>query len=176
MATILRRLPIPTTDAMAMVGQEPVLLRRYQIVVWVSLVARSSAELGPLDRRLPAVLDTGHSHFFSIQWRHLADWAGIAPATLRSVGTIRERGRRVPLRAVTVYLFGNRPGRRDADPGRPPFRLGTRRGVAVYEDGDFPRLPLIGLRALTQNHLRLTVDGDRQTVSLTAPPHWWPFG
>src|SRR5436309_3456746 len=125
MPAILRRQPIPLTDALVFVGQEPVRLRSFQVIVWVSLVARPPGELRPVDRRFPAVLDTGHSHSFSIQERHLAEWAGLALGALRSLGTIRERGRRVPLRAATVFLYGNHPGRLELDARRRPFRLGV---------------------------------------------------
>jgi hypothetical protein len=176
MPTILRRQPIPTADSLTFVGHQQVRLRAHQILIWVSLVARPPDGLAPTDRRLPAILDTGHSHILSIQERHLTEWAGLSPTTLRHLGTVRERGRRVPLRSAGVFLYGNCPGTLDVDLNRPPFRLGTRQGIAVYEGGDFPRLPLLGMRALVENRLRLKVDGDRRTVSLTAPPHWWPFG
>ena len=46
-----------------------VLIRSYQIVAWISLSVR-----GVLSRPFPAVLDTGHSHNFSIKVEHLELW------------------------------------------------------------------------------------------------------
>jgi hypothetical protein len=175
MSAILLRQPIPMADALAFVGRELVRLRAHQVIVWMGLVSRLPAAPIPIERRFPAIIDTGHSHFLSIQERHLVEWAGLAPTTLRRLGTIRERGQRIPLLSMAVFLHRNRPGSLDLDVSRPPFRLGAREGVAIYGTGEFPRLPLLGMQALVENRLRLTVDGDRRTVSLTASPHWWPF-
>ena len=45
-------------------------------------------------------------------------------------------------------------------------RLSLTGGISVYPGGEFPRLPLLGLRALTMNELRLTFDGDGRRVTL----------
>ena len=39
-------------------------------------------------------------------------------------------------------------------------------GISVIEERDAPRLPLIGLRTIVANKLRLLIDGDRRQVTL----------
>jgi hypothetical protein len=56
MARILDRLPIPTQDTVAFVGQEAVTIRAYEIVVWVSLAVRDVTDPGRLPR-FPALID-----------------------------------------------------------------------------------------------------------------------
>lgn len=47
-------------------------------------------------------------------------------------------------------------------------------GILVFEEGspDAPRLPLLGLRAIVANRLRLVIDGRRGVVTLR-PPGWF---
>ena len=39
-------------------------------------------------------------------------------------------------------------------------------GISVYEEGDAPRSPLIGLGTIVANKLVLVIDGDRRRVTL----------
>ena len=49
-------------------------------------------------------------------------------------------------------------------------------GMVVYADGDFPRLPVLGLRAIADNNLVLTVNGRKREATLRTPlKWWWPF-
>lgn len=167
MARILDRLPISTHDDLAFVGQEQVRVRAYEIIVWVSLQAERILEPGRRVPRFSAILDTGHTHNLSIQEEHLRRWAGLDPETLRPLGAIRQQGRQVPLLAADVWLHRNVPGHRDRLLDWPPLRLELQRGIAVYPPGaGFPRLPLLGLRALVTNRLRLVVAGGLGQVDL----------
>ena len=65
MTAILRRLPFHENADEVSVGLERVRIRPYQIIVWVSLSAKSVLELPPHAPRFPAILDTGHNHNFS---------------------------------------------------------------------------------------------------------------
>jgi len=51
------------------------------------------------------------------------------------------------------------------------FRLVLRRGLALYPDvpGIVPPLPLLGLRALTENQLETLIDGQHREVSAHTP-------
>jgi hypothetical protein len=40
---------------------------------------------------------------------------------------------------------------------------------------EFPRLPILGLRALTDNDLILIVNGHRREATLRTAYRWWPF-
>ena len=44
-------------------------------------------------------------------------------------------------------------------------------GIAIYpsDDADYPRLPLLGLRAILKNNLKLIIDGQRKHASLRSP-------
>jgi hypothetical protein len=168
MAKILDHLPIPTKEEMDFVGPEQVRIKECEIITWVSLSVKGILKLDPTAPRFPAILDTGHTHNFSIQEQHLTRWAGIPPEDLRLLGHIRQAGRRLPLYAVNVWLHPNVPhGRKLLPDGRAQL-LELPRGIAVYPrtDEDFPRLPLLGLRALLSNKLHLTVDGANQWVNL----------
>ena len=43
-------------------------------------------------------------------------------------------------------------------------------GIAVYPDdgSNYPRLPVLGLRAIIKNNLKLVIDGKRKYVSLSS--------
>jgi len=177
MSTILDRVPIPMQDDVAFVGGETVRVKACEIIVWVSLSTKHVAELGEAPR-FPAIVDTGHTHNFSIREEHLIRWAGLRPESLRLLGNIRQEGSRFPLFGGDVWLYRNQRGKRDQLLNTPPHRLILPRGVAVYPTGSsYPRLPLLGMRAILSNRLRLVVDGKGAWASLSTPrPWWWPFG
>ena len=81
-------------------GLERIPIKPYQIVVWVSVTARAVIELPRDAPRFPAVLDTGHSHNFSIQDKQLTQGAALEVATLPRIASMRERGRHLPLHAA----------------------------------------------------------------------------
>jgi hypothetical protein len=139
MPRLLDRLPIPAAPSEVVVRGERVRLRADQIILWVTLTLRRVTVPNPSARPFPAILDTGHSHTFSIQERQLAEWAGLHPDALTVVGAVRDRGQRVVLRAANVWAHPNAPGSRDPG-GRPAHVLAAPRGIAVYPGGDFPRL------------------------------------
>src|SRR5207248_8816355 len=154
MTAILRRLPFFAREDEVTVGSERVRIRPYQIIVWVSVSTKSLLELPPQARRLPALLDTGHNHNFSIRAQHLRRWAGIDPAGVPLRGRIKEGVRRAELRSLNVWLHPNEKGQRDRFADRPVLCVELPAGDAVYPDEvGFPPLPLLGLRALVRNKL-----------------------
>ncbi len=151
----------------------------HQIIVWVSLTPPTRmTEPNPAAVPFPAILDTGHTHSLAISERHLAEWAGLRPGSLRHLGELRDRARdsRIPRRAANLWLHGNNPGERDRLSPRPARFLKMDEGIAVYPGADFPRLPLVGLRAIAENNLVLTVNGPKRAATLRTPLRWWPFG
>lgn len=177
MARILHRLPFFAQDGVVLVGNELVQVKAYEIVVWVSLASRPVLAEGP-PRAFPAILDTGHTHNFAILEEHLIRWTGLRPSMLPVLGSARHQGRRLPVHAAHLWLHPNQPGQRDQLAARPAYRLHIPRGIIIYPAGTrYPRLPLLGLRAIARNKLRLTVDGERLRVSLRTPGWWhWLFG
>jgi len=170
MTAILRNLPFHKDRDEVAFGSERIPIKPYQIIAWFSLTARSVVDVPPQASRFPAILDIGHNHNFSIQHRHLVEWAGLPADGLPSIGHIRERERLVPLCAANVWIHPNVPDKRDQLKLDSPFLLRLDQGIAIYpSDGDFPRLPLLGLRGLVRNKLHLMVDPERCVVSLRTP-------
>jgi hypothetical protein len=165
---ILDRLPIPKDHFLIDVRGEAVKLRPYQIVLRVSVTD------GPVwDSRtpnFPALLDTGNNLNFSIQEDHLTRWAGIHPRSLPLLKVVREAGRSPTLRHGRVWIHRNESGSREIKAAL-PFKLSFQEGIAIYpSDGsDYPRLPLLGLRAILKNNLKLVIDGKRKRASLRSP-------
>lgn len=136
------RIPLHKTTAASPTG--PVLVRAFQLIVTVRLCAGNR-----ISGTFPAVLDTGHSHNFSISESLLRTWTGLS---LRSVRTTRVNGIPVPLALADIEVEGHR------------LRLPD--GIAVFPKGHpgITRLPLVGLRALVQNRLKVLIEGDEVTI------------
>ena len=176
MPTLLDRMPFFTHDDEVVVRGERVRLRSNQNILWVSLTRPQVKPANPAAIPFPVILDTGHTHSLAIQERHLVAWAGFRPDALPSLHHIRDRGQRVPLREANIWVHPNVRGSRDELADRPPQLVEAERGVAVYPAGDFPRLPILGLRAIAENALTLNIDGAKRTATLRTPLRWWPFG
>ncbi len=164
---IIERLPIfehgwlvPSPD-----GVEEV--KPYQIIVLVSITGRGELELPSDAPRIPAILDTGNNHNFAIRRAHLERWA---PITLPPIGRAEVNGFPVPLVSASLWIHPNQAGTTEPS-GRPPTCMKLEDGMIVYPP-DVPnpaRLPILGLRALIRNGLRLTMDGATQELSLDSP-------
>jgi hypothetical protein len=123
MTAILRQLPFLEIEDEVHVGPNRVPVKPYQIILWVSITAQDFIDFPPHTPRFPVILDTAHNHNFSIQARHLTQWASLDEASLPRRGRIREGGRLTSLFAANVWIHPNRPGERDAPGGEPPFLL-----------------------------------------------------
>ena len=66
--------------------------------------------------------------------------------------------------AADVRVHRNIPGR-EALRGD-SYALEMPQGISVMAEEDAPRLPLIGLRTIIANKLKLLIDGDRRRVTL----------
>lgn len=150
---ILNRLPFADRPHFITVHGEAVAVYRNQIIVWISI--------DNSQRPLPAILDTGHGHNLSIGRRQLERWSG---AALRRIGELEIDHRRVVQYAADVRVHRNEPGRAALRGDSYPLEMPQ--GISILEEEDAPRLPLIGLRTLVANRLKLIADGDRQRVTL----------
>lgn len=174
MPILLDRVPIPELPSEVIVRGDRV--RRDQILVWVTVTSPRAGRRGPGATPFPAILDTGYTHMFAAQERHLSQWAGLNPDEIPVIGAGRDQGRRIALHAADVWVHRNQTGSLDRLVAGPPFGLAVTDGIAIYPSaGNFPRLPLLGLRALTRNRLVLTVDGGRRRATLRTALNWWPF-
>jgi hypothetical protein len=162
---ILDRLPIDEEPVPLNLPGVPIRLKPFQIGMHVSIL--DEPEWNSLAPIIPALLDTGNNHNFSIQEHHLTRWAGIHPDALRFLGVIRDREYSPSLRFAKIWIHRNRAGTRDLSKVE-PFLLRLDAGIAVYpsDKSNYPRLPLLGLRAILDNDLKLVLDGKRNHVSL----------
>src|SRR5882672_8391737 len=81
---------------------ETVEVRATQIIVSVSL---------KLGRVFPAILDTGHTHNFSINEKQLREWAGLRVEDMEILGHIWVLKQRVPVATSDFWLHGKTPYR-----------------------------------------------------------------
>ncbi len=165
---ILDRLPIAHQHYQYNFRGESSAIKPYQIIIQVSI--SDHATWDPRIPVFPALLDTGNNHNFSIQAYQLRRWAGIDPRYLPVEGTVRVDRREATLHLARVWIHRNGGGKRDLRGGQ-PFMLRLAEGVIVYpaDGSNHPRLPLLGLRAIMDNNLKLTIDGKRDHVSLRSP-------
>jgi hypothetical protein len=163
MSLILDRCPFYEEATEVDTPSGPILIRAYQIVAWVGISVR-----GALSRPFPAVLDTGHSHNFSIKEEHLELWTGLRAGEIQTIGHARVNKQLVELKGAAVAIYQNTPGKRDSLRDNLPSLMTLPEGIAVHHTSDpfAPRLPLLGVRALVKNKLRIVIDGDRKEVSL----------
>lgn len=160
---VLNRLPIHDVRTTAQVMGETVAFRAFQIIVWVS--ASLSERLPESAVRFPAILDTGHSHNFSIRESQLRQWGGIDAKECRNHGVILVNRQEVTLRKLNLWIHHNR---RETPVLIPKASLlPFPEGISVFSDDmpSAPRLPLLGLRGLVRNHWRLTIEGPSVSIS-----------
>jgi hypothetical protein len=180
MYPVLRALPFANSKSQVTVAGESVEIVPYQIVIWVGF-AQIGEVLPQQDApRFPAILDTGFSGTFAITPTRLQNWAGAAWNTLPFNHTLRLEysNVEVPHRGANLWIYPNQYGWRDLiDPLIPPHLLELHGGIAVFGDGVQvgkketaqligPRLPLLGLRALSHARMQLHIDAAAQEVWL----------
>ena len=137
-------MPFPADASEIVFRGERVRSRADQIIVWVSLNHNLVTDPNPSAIPFPVILDTGHNHSFSISERQLNAWAGVSSGSLESRSSVRERGQRIALRLVNLWVHPNQRGMREQLAAVRPYRLKAKAGIAVYPGGDFPRLPILG--------------------------------
>jgi hypothetical protein len=151
---IIDRLPYHDKPTLLTFGSRTVEVRSYQIVIWASI-----------DRLMfPVIVDTGHSHNFSIPQRQLIEWAGVPE--LEQIGEVEVNRQRMPQYRSDLRLHRNRPGTREPRQETSPLVFDQGITVIPQDIEGAPRMPLLGLRALTLNRLRLSIDGKRRQVTL----------
>lgn len=175
MALLLDNMPISKEPGEVIVRDERIRIRAEQIMVWISLSRKLTEEQNPAIRPFPAILDTGLNHSLAISERHLHEWAGLNLDSLEIGGWIRDRGQRLLLRKANIWVHTNVSGSQERLVDSPPHLLRSRTGIAVYPGSEFPRLPIVGLKVITENELLLTVVGSKRRASLRTVRRWWPF-
>jgi hypothetical protein len=179
MPAIVRRLPYFSQPMEISVQGQRIALKADQIIVWISVSQQGVKKFRPEIRQLPAIFDTGCNHSLVIRREHLLAWAGLNPDRLEKFRNIRVQGREASQIAANVWLHRNVPGQRDARPGVAPHLMELPRGIAVLRetaDDNYPRLPLLGLRALRMAKLDAHISGTRCQLTLRTTPWWGLFG
>jgi len=161
MPTFIDRAPIPGQPTWFDIGSERISLRDNQIIHWAVLTRKHIARPAPTATPFPVILDTGFTHSFALNEHHLGNWAGLQIDTFPALGSIRDRGSRIPLHVANLWVYPNQRGSRVRLANRVCHQLETDFGIAVYPGNSFPRIPILGLRSITKNQLRLTIDGKR---------------
>lgn len=171
MQVLVDQLPFfDRTTTLRIAGGPAVSVKDHQIVVWVSVTQSGLPSIPANTRRFPAIIDTRFNHNFLLQEQQLSDWGGIEPQSLVCVSQLIVRGNGVPLRDADVWIHQNQAGFRDQFTGATPFRLQLDNGIAVCSDAmNYPRLPLLGVRALKRNQLELILEGASSRFSLRIP-------
>ncbi len=142
----------------------------FQLTVEVSLTLPGCRRLPDGTSRFPAVLDTGHSHNFSIRQSHLEDFAGVRPDDLVRLRSVKLRDssgieHRIAAFDADIWLH---PRRADAD----PVRLELDGGFTCYQDHDpipGPPFPLVGARGLVTAGISLAIDYNKLLFSIEFP-------
>jgi hypothetical protein len=160
------RFSLAQTDRTVAPGGVAMLLRGYQPAVWVKLVQweRPQEELGIA---FPAVLDTGNNHSFLIPGSLFQAWMQIEPEQLDHFRTVLVNGVLLRCYGFNVDLLRLRSGQPTA---RVAGRLQTDRGIAIIPrelEHRFPRMPVIGVRCLVASRVTFSLNGDKQTFSLS---------
>jgi hypothetical protein len=149
--------PIPETAGWVATPDGTAQVMPYQIVVMVSIAAKTVMELPADAPRFPAVVDTGNNHNFAIRHEQFARWTGLR---LAKRGLINVGGAMIPLHAANVWIH--------PDSGA-AFRLRMEEGIAIYppDVANPARLPILGLRGLVRNGLNIVIDGKKSEVTIS---------
>jgi hypothetical protein len=184
MEPILRALPYFEMETSVVFDSTRLTIYAHQIILWVG-IAKVGEVTPPADLKFfPAILDTGHNHNFAISPHQLRHWSGIAWQTLPLERGEEKKYQNVPVphRRANIWVRPNQPGSRDSpDPALPPVLMELDKGIAIYGDKEQvgvkattnlvgPRLPLVGLRAITVNRTKLEVDSVKLSVWLHRIP------
>ncbi len=147
------------------VGREIVEVKAFQIIVWVSISIRGILEWDETIPKFPAILDIGNTHNLGISEEQLRKWGGIHPDSLPQMKPMRVNKQLVPIRAASVWLHMDHA----------PYELSVEQGIGVYTEGG-TRLPILGLRALTNSKLQTLIYGDQLRAVIQTPRKWyWPL-
>jgi hypothetical protein len=165
---ILDRLPIPEERWSVPTPDRVEDVRPDQIIVRVSITTGDVKQCPADAPVIPAILDTGNNHNFAMRRQHWDRWIPWVP---RRIGQANVGGFVVPLFSAKVWIHPNREGTVEPSGGIPCV-LCMDQGIVIYPPtvANPIRLPVLGLRGLIRNGLRLTIDGPTRELTLESPP------
>ncbi len=112
---------------------------------------------------MPAILDTGFNRTFEIDEWHLMRWAGLRKEHLNPAAKNQsDDGRKYDLCEANIWLHRTPYEGPRTPRAQPPLLLERSSQVRVMAPigKPNPRLPLLGLTALIENHMRVAIDGE----------------
>jgi len=89
---------------------------------------------------------------------------------------MRTHDRVIPLHGASVWLHANVPGRRDEFSRARPFLLEITEALHYLGADLYPRLPLLGARAMRAAKLRVSIDYSKCRVTVNTERRFWFFG
>jgi hypothetical protein len=161
---LIDRLPIPSLEnSFTLPGGLAVPGKALQPIVWISVAPPHVVDLPGTAPRFPAVIDTGFNQTLLIQDWHLQMWGGVNPADLQVFpGEPAHYGSQAwHFRIGDIWLHPNQPGEAAIAENSRPFCLEVHPGILIVSEQERrQRLPLLGMRALAWNRLKLRLEFD----------------
>jgi hypothetical protein len=135
-------------------------IRPFQIMLWACLTPTNQFTPPSAAHRFPILVDTGHTHNFSISEKHLRNWARLKVKQFLKypnpvmVNDASGNNHQMPLYDGCLWLLPN-------NNSTSPFRVDLDGGFTLFPENLGvlgPRIPLLGGRALSTAKFILTVD------------------
>jgi hypothetical protein len=156
---LIERLPVAAVErSLHLHIGETVSVKPLQPIVWISVAPPQVVDLPMNAPRFPAVLDTGFNQTLLIQDRHLNNWGGVNPVDLQIFPgePARHNDQTWPFLIADIWLHSITSDDPVAVPARPAFCLETQPGILVVSESQRKqRLPVLGMRALAWNRIKL---------------------
>lgn len=170
MGLLIDQLPVPAAERLVpLPSGGSIAIKSLQPVVWISVAAPQVLDLPANSLRFPAVVDTGFNQTLLIQDWHLESWGGVKLSDLQIFPgeTARHGNQAWPFRIADIWLHAHPLNPSPAEPSGEPYCLETHpRILVVTESERRQRLPVLGMRALAWNRIRLRLDFDGPTMGL----------
>lgn len=162
---------------------EPEKLKANQILLWMSIRPKGSSRPNASAPRFPVIFDSGLNISMTMRRSHFLKWVDHMQreqAYVRS-GRTSCNGRNVSLFSVEAWLYRNAPDTNDQILNQAPNRIVLAEGLGVYDETKSPeeflivdklskdpgpRLPTLGILAITANQLSIHIDGKRRRVRI----------
>jgi hypothetical protein len=155
-------------------------VRAEQPMIWLVLTQPGvQAITAGSHPHFPAILDTGYAGRLLLNVRHVASWTGLAiPNLVRSPTTETVFDQRLARYEVTAWLLPIDPAIDAAAAYSQAVPLKIQQGMSVMDHSAAlpwnrrPETPLLGLSALADNHIVMTIDARARSIDLETNRRW----
>jgi len=161
-------------------GGNDAIIRAEQPMVWLVLTPPGVRVISP-DKQpcFPAIMDTGYAGRLLLNVRHIPAWSGLQTSQLvRSSVSETVFGQTLSRYEVTAWLLPSDPTVDPESAYAHPFVMKIEHGATVMARSaappwnQRPEIPLIGLSAMAENHLVLTIDARARQIDLETNRKW----